>query len=147
MTAGSCYLCGVKIPDRDVAKEAARHQAGGTGYVSDDSWVNVVLDAGTTLWRGVGGPFSPYHFGANTTHHMPTEQERAEFWELAQVRPHERFGFRTSVAEYELLCAVPVARGVCSENWSLGWGGAEQFFIPEDLQSNLVPTGRTIDLA
>jgi hypothetical protein len=134
----------MQMSGRNVAEEAGRHQGSAAGYAADDSWVNTLLEPGMRVWRGVGGPFSPYHFGPNTTGGMSSGEPRAEFWEAAQVRAHRDKGYRSAIAEYEVLEPTPAAMGVCSDNWDLGWGGAEQFFIPSEFEDHLSPTGRVI---
>ncbi len=132
----------MEIPSRDVAGEAQDHQGSGKGYGADDDWVNIVLEPGFLVWRGVGGGYSPYHIGPNYMGGMLGNTPSAEFWQSAQVRAHKDHGYRTAVAEYEVLCSTAAAHGTATDNWKMGWGGAEQYFIPEDLADNLAPTGR-----
>jgi hypothetical protein len=130
----------MKIPGRNVAAEAAAHQSGGGGYTSDEDWVPIMLEAGFRVWRGIGGKYSPYHIGPNymgAAGAIPGP----DFWQSAQVRAHRTMGYRPGLREYEVLCETVAAHGTATDNWSLGWGGAEQYFIPEDCEDNLSPTG------
>ena len=122
------------------------HQGGSWGYVADDSWVNIMLEPGFRVWRGVGGRYSPYHIGPNTMSDGLPGQPPAEFWQSAQVQAHKTLGYRKAIAEYEVMVATPAAHGVCDNNWSLGWGGAEQYFIPDQYEDHLAPTGRVYQL-
>jgi hypothetical protein len=126
------------------AAAAAQHQASSAGYTSDDSWVNTLLEPGFKIWRGVGGPYTPYHIGPNEMGGTLSGMPGASFWQNAQVRPHREKGYRDEITEYEVLVATPAAHALCCNNMSLGWGGAEQYFIPESHMNNLSPTGRTL---
>jgi hypothetical protein len=126
------------------AAAAAQHQAASAGYASDDSWVNILLEPGFKIWRGVGGRYSPYHIGPNQMGGTLSGTPAASFWESAQVQEHEKMGYRKEIAEYEVLAATPAAHGLCSNNMGLGWGGAEQYYIPEVHMNNLSPTGRRL---
>ncbi len=138
----------MQIPGSDIAEMARAHQeSGGGGYQADDSWVNIVLEPGFRVWRGVGGPYSPYHIGPNTAGGVLPGHASAEFWRSAQVKRHITHGYRIALQEFEVLVETPAAHGLCSENWGHGWGGAEQYFIPGEFEGHLAATGRRIKLS
>jgi hypothetical protein len=105
-----------------------------------------MLKPGFKLWRGVGGGYSPYHVGPNSMGETLPGQPSAEFWQSAQVKSHATRGYRMAVREYEVMMPTPAAHSLCSENWGYGWGGAEQYFVPEEYENHLAPTGREFQL-
>ncbi|MEM9194060.1 MAG: hypothetical protein AAGF12_33100 [Myxococcota bacterium] len=132
----------MQIPGSNVASEARAAQSG--AYAPDDSWVNITLQPGFRVWRGVGGRYTPFHFGPNDIDGTLVGTPRRNFWEKAQVSPSKRHGFRQEIAEYEVMLALPAAHGLCDNSMALGWGGAEQYFIPEAYADRLAPTGARI---
>lgn len=130
----------MRIPGIDVAALARAHQGSGAGYSADDSWVNIMLEPGFRLWRGVGGRYSPYHIGPNAMGEM-SGLTRVDFWQAAQVIKNPKLGYRGAVREYVVMYPTPAAHALCSDNMSFGWGGAEQYFVPEEYMDNLAPSG------
>jgi len=102
-----------------------------------------MLQPGFRLWRGVGGGYSPYHIGMETALGTSVGANATEFWQSAQVKISAKYGPRMTLAEYAVMVPTPAAFGLCSDNLNFGWGGAEQFFVPEQYASNLVATGNT----
>jgi len=137
----------MQISGEDIATQAKADQNSSKGYKADDDWVNIVLEPGMRVWRGVGGRYSPYHIGPNTMGGTMHGQPRQEFWEDAQVIASKSHGYRAAVREYVVMYACPAAHGLCSNNGDYGWGGAEQYFIPEKYQDYLAPTGNELGLS
>src|SRR5262249_23067311 len=84
----------MRIPGINVAEMARTHQTSSAGYSADDSWVNIMLEPGFRVWRGVGGRYTPYHIGSATTYDAGISgTTAAQFWQAAQVRASPTHGY------------------------------------------------------
>lgn len=105
-------------------------------------WGAVDLWPGDKVYCGMPGQ-GIYYTDATTIRNFATSPE--EMWEALQVPAHERFGYRTQIAEFEVIYPVSVPAARCTRNMSFGGGGGFQYMIV-DHQMLLRNTGRVLDL-
>lgn len=123
-----------------IQMNASRTQVGGDW--KSDMWGAVDLWPGDKVYCGMPGQ-GIYYTDATTIRNFATSPE--EMWEALQVPAHERFGYRTQIAEFEVIYPVSVPAARCTRNMSFGGGGGFQYMIV-DHQMLLRNTGRVLDL-
>jgi hypothetical protein len=120
---------------------ASRSQAGAVGYGSD-IWGAVTLNPGDKVYGGWPGQ-GIYYTNAETIRAYATSP--VAIWASLQVQTSSQYGRRMQIAEYEVVYAVSVPAGRCTNNGDYGPGGGFQYMIA-DHEQLLRATGRILDL-
>ncbi len=123
---------------KDPAKGAKAAQ---TGIYEPDTWENIVLERGATVYGGIPGQSEFY---TNYATVISANGSKSALWESLQVKKHNTLGYRGKVQPYVLKEDACVAVGKALINTDYGAGGGTQYFTA-DYKSVLTPQG-DIDL-
>lgn len=121
---------------------AVKQQSGG-GKWNSDIWGAVSLYPGQKVYGGIPGQ-SEYYTDEETLKEFANSPE--DLWAALQVGAHPVRGFRTQVAEYDVIAPVTVPAARCTRNGIYGAGGGFQYMIVPYHQI-LSRTTRVIDLS
>ena len=99
----SSGLYGVK---RNTPAWKARGWQGSGAYPGTDTWRTVTLEKGTIVYGGIPGQ-SEFYLSKESLEMSGKIKET--LWESAQVKPHDKFGYRSQVQAYVLTEDIKVA--------------------------------------